>query len=77
MLGLRDCRRQDQYEAFSLCRIADLVNQLSSDVSLPCPPEWVSDVLGAVGIAELSAHQVFCELKKLFDKRRPQIVGVW
>lgn len=91
---LRECRKLDNFEAFSVYRISDVIFRLSSiksDVKLLLsdPPsknessafdilsDWLYSVASAFQLPDLSPKEAQLELRKLFDKRRQQIVGIW
>jgi hypothetical protein len=93
-LKLRDCRKLDSFEAFSVYRISDVILRLSSIKSTvkltmsesPSKNEsdafdllsdWLYSLAAAFQLSELSPREAQIELRKLFDKRRQQIVGIW
>lgn len=75
MAGLRECRRLDAFDTFSIFRISDILFQLAAtNVFIPF---WVQDSFHSLGIASVSFEQSLHELRKLFDKKRSQIVALW
>lgn len=91
---LRECRKLDNFEAFSVYRISDVILRLSSlksslKAALSETPsknesdawdvfsDWMCSVANSFQLPDLSTHEAQVELRKLFDKRRQQIVGIW
>jgi hypothetical protein len=40
-------------------------------------PDWALGCLQQLGITDITANSAFIELKKLFDKKRSQVVAIW
>ena len=93
-MKLRECRKLDNFEAFSVYRISDVILRLSSikstvkttisessskDASdaFDLLSDWLYSLAASFQLSELSSREAQVELRKLFDKRRPQIVGIW
>jgi hypothetical protein len=79
LAGLRECRRIESAEARSVYRIARCLAGLAKFV---VPDQEISDAFRSLGVivtigTPVGFRPAQTELMKIFDKKRPQIVGVW